>query len=347
MSVTKIRKRPAPPTLLEVDNIVVSTNGPRTVRILDGVNLKVRVGETLGIVGETGCGKSTVAIAIMGLLARGLSIQGSIMYDGLELTSLTSKQFQQLRGRQIAMIFQNPFRSLNPTIRIGEQIAESLRLHRGMSRENAHKEAIRLLDEVEVPNASQRVDDYPHQFSGGMQQRALTAIALSCNPRLLIADEPTTALDVTVQAGLLLLLRRLKRERQMSLIIISHDFGVIGSIADTISVIYSGEVIETTSTEGLFSSPQHPYSRALLSAVPRLASEGEARLLSIPGRPPDLRAREPGCRFAPRCSFATDRCRNEHPILPATFEGAACWVLPWQDEHHQQDSSTAKGQNND
>ena len=333
---------PRNPVLLEIKNLVVSTAGRRKAYILDGVNLKVGFGETLGIVGESGCGKSTVALVIMGLLPHGLVVEGSILFDGRELTALTKRQYREVRGQQIAMTFQNPFRSLNPTLRIGDQIAEPLIYHRGMNREAARKETIRLLDEVEVPNAGRRVDDYPHQFSGGMQQRALIAIALSCNPRLLIADEPTTALDVTVQAKLLLLLRRLQHERGMSMLMISHDFGVIGSVADTISVMYSGEVMETASTEKLFSSSQHPYSRALLSAVPTLSKIKRGGLLTIPGQPPDLRARGAGCRFAPRCSFAIDRCRSERPVLSAGKESAACWVLPFQGESLQQSSSALK-----
>lgn len=321
--------------LLDVKDLVVEANLGRKVRILDGVILKVKVGETLGIVGESGSGKSTVALAIMGLLAPQLTLQGSIKFDGLELTAMKARELRRVRGQKIAMTFQNPFRSLNPTLRIGDQIAEPLIFHRGISKTAAREEAIRLLDEVEVPNARQRVDDYPHQFSGGMQQRALIAIALSCNPRLLIADEPTTALDVTVQAKLLVLLRRLKHDRKMSMIMISHDFGVIGSVADSISVMYSGEVVETASTEKLLDNAQHPYSRALLASIPRITKTVQGELPSIPGRPPDLRARGRGCRFAPRCSFAIEKCKIDRPLLSVNTENAACWVLPYQNSEEK------------
>jgi oligopeptide/dipeptide ABC transporter ATP-binding protein len=240
------------------------------------------------------------------------------MFDGRELVGRKEKDLENIRGREIAMIFQDPMTSLNPTLRIGTQITEVLRRHLNMTREEARKRAIELLDEVHIPNAASRLDDYPHRYSGGMRQRVMIAIALACNPKLLIADEPTTALDVTVQAGVLDLLYDLREEHNMAMIIITHDMGVVAETADDIIVMYAGQIVEHAKTFDLYDSPEHPYTEALLAALPQLEGEGirQGRLTSIPGRPPDLLAPPEACRFAPRCPYAgTDDCSVVAPEL--------------------------------
>jgi oligopeptide/dipeptide ABC transporter ATP-binding protein len=256
----------------------------------------------------------------MGLLPpSGRIVSGSIGFEGRELTTMSQRELEDVRGRQIAMIFQDPMTSLNPTLTIGLQIMETMQRHLDFSRDEARKRAIELLEEVHIPNARQRLDDYPHRYSGGMRQRVMIAIALSCNPKLLIADEPTTALDVTVQAGILDLLDELREEHQMSMIIITHDMGVVAEAADDIAVMYAGQIVEQTSAEELFDHPEHPYTEALLGALPQLEGEGvrQGRLTAIPGRPPDLLDPPPACRFAPRCPYASfdDSCAKEPPEL--------------------------------
>jgi oligopeptide/dipeptide ABC transporter ATP-binding protein len=290
------------------------------VHAVDGVSFSVERGKTLGIVGESGCGKSVTALSIMGLLPpSGCIVNGSIRFEGRELTTMSQRELEDIRGRQIAMIFQDPMTSLNPTLKIGTQIMETMQRHLDLSRDEARKRAIELLEEVHIPNARQRLDDYPHRYSGGMRQRVMIAIALSCNPKLLIADEPTTALDVTVQAGILDLLEELREQHQMSMIIITHDMGVVAEAADDIAVMYAGQIVEETSTEELFDHPEHPYTEALLGALPQLEGEGvrQGRLTAIPGRPPDLLDPPPACRFAPRCPYASfdDSCAKEPPEL--------------------------------
>jgi oligopeptide/dipeptide ABC transporter ATP-binding protein len=284
------------------------------------VSFSVERGKTLGIVGESGCGKSVTALSIMGLLPpSGRTVSGSIGFEGRELTTMSQRELEDVRGRQIAMIFQDPMTSLNPTLTIGLQIMETMQRHLDFSRDEARKRAIELLEEVHITNARQRLDDYPHRYSGGMRQRVMIAIALSCNPKLLIADEPTTALDVTVQAGILDLLDELREEHQMSMIIITHDMGVVAEAADDIAVMYAGQIVEQTSAEELFDHPEHPYTEALLGALPQLEGEGvrQGRLTAIPGRPPDLLDPPPACRFAPRCPYASfdDSCAKEPPEL--------------------------------
>jgi oligopeptide/dipeptide ABC transporter ATP-binding protein len=290
------------------------------VHAVDGVSFSVERGKTLGIVGESGCGKSVTALSIMGLLPpSGRIVNGSIRFEGRELTTMSQRELEDIRGRQIAMIFQDPMTSLNPTLKIGTQIMETMQRHLDLSRDEARKRAIELLEEVHIPNARQRLDDYPHRYSGGMRQRVMIAIALSCNPKLLIADEPTTALDVTVQAGILDLLEELREQHQMSMIIITHDMGVVAEAADDIAVMYAGQIVEETSTEELFDHPEHPYTEALLGALPQLEGEGvrQGRLTAIPGRPPDLLDPPPACRFAPRCPYASfdDSCAKQPPEL--------------------------------
>jgi oligopeptide transport system ATP-binding protein len=307
--------------LLEVDDLrTYFKTRAGEVHAVDGVSFAVERGKTLGIVGESGCGKSVTALSFMGLLPpSGRIVSGSIRFEGRELTTMSQRELEDIRGRQIAMIFQDPMTSLNPTLTIGLQIMETMQRHLDFSRDEARKRAIELLEEVHIPNARQRLDDYPHRYSGGMRQRVMIAIALSCNPRLLIADEPTTALDVTVQAGILDLLEELREEHQMSMIIITHDMGVVAEAADDIAVMYAGQIVEQTSAEELFDHPEHPYTEALLGALPQLEGEGvrQGRLTAIPGRPPDLLDPPPACRFAPRCPYASfdDSCAKEPPEL--------------------------------
>jgi oligopeptide/dipeptide ABC transporter ATP-binding protein len=307
--------------LLEVDDLrTYFKTRAGEVHAVDGVSFSVEVGKTLGIVGESGCGKSVTALSIMGLLPpSGRIVSGSIRFEGRELTTMSQRELEDIRGRQIAMIFQDPMTSLNPTLTIGTQIMETMQRHLDFSRDEARKRAIELLEEVHIPNARQRLADYPHRYSGGMRQRVMIAIALSCSPKLLIADEPTTALDVTVQAGILDLLEELREEHQMSMIIITHDMGVVAEAADDIAVMYAGQIVEQTSAEELFDHPEHPYTEALLGALPQLEGEGvrQGRLTAIPGRPPDLLDPPPACRFAPRCPYASfdDSCAKEPPEL--------------------------------
>jgi oligopeptide transport system ATP-binding protein len=286
------------------------------VQAVDGVSFTVEKGRTLGIVGESGCGKSVTALSIMGLIPKPPAriVDGSVLFDGRDLTKLSERQLEDVRGRQVAMIFQDPMTSLNPTFKIGSQITETLRRHFDMSREAARKRAVELLEEVGIPDAAGRLDDYPHQFSGGMRQRVMIAIALSCNPALLIADEPTTALDVTIQAQILDLLERLREEYEMAMIIITHDMGVVAEAADDVAVMYAGQIVEQASVLELYENPEHPYTEALLGALPQLEGEGirEGRLTAIPGRPPDLVDPPENCRFAARCPYRElDSCANE------------------------------------
>jgi len=291
------------------------------VRAVDGVSFSLERGKTLGIVGESGCGKSVTALSIMGLIPKPPAkiVGGSAVFEGRELTTLPERDLEDLRGNDIAMIFQDPMTSLNPTLKIGVQITESIRRHLDLSRKDARKRAVELLDEVQIPKAAERLDDYPHRYSGGMRQRVMIAIALACNPKLLIADEPTTALDVTVQAGVLDLLEDLRNEYQMAMIIITHDMGVVAEAADEIVVMYAGQVVEQASTLDLFDHPEHPYTEALLGALPQIEGEGirEGRLTAIPGRPPDLINPPDACRFAPRCPYANleDGCSTHQPEL--------------------------------
>jgi len=291
------------------------------VKAVDGVSFDVESGKTLSIVGESGCGKSVTALSIMGLIPKPPAriVSGSISFEGKDLTELKESELENLRGNEIAMIFQDPMTSLNPTLTIGTQITESLRRHLGLSSEEAKKRAVELLEEVRIPRAQNRLNDYPHRYSGGMRQRVMIAIALSCNPKLLIADEPTTALDVTVQAGVLDLLEELREEHQMAIILITHDMGVVAEAADDVVVMYAGQVVEQASALELFDNPEHPYTEAQLGALPSLEGESgrQARLISIPGRPPDLLDPPSACRFAPRCPYANleDYCTVEQPEL--------------------------------
>jgi oligopeptide transport system ATP-binding protein len=296
------------------------------VQAVDGVSFDVDKGRTLGIVGESGCGKSVTALSIMGLIPKPPAkiVAGSVGFDGRDLTKLSEKQLEDVRGRQIAMIFQDPMTSLNPTFKIGTQITETLDRHFDTPKAEARKRAVELLEEVGIPRAAERLDDYPHQFSGGMRQRVMIAIALSCNPKLLIADEPTTALDVTIQAQILDLLERLREEHQMAMIIITHDMGVVAEAADDVAVMYAGQIVEQAPALDLFENPEHPYTEALLGALPQLEGEGirTGRLTAIPGRPPDLVDLPEGCRFAPRCPYRDeDTCADTAQELREIRQG--------------------------
>jgi oligopeptide/dipeptide ABC transporter ATP-binding protein len=293
------------------------------VRAVDGVDLSVERGKTLGIVGESGCGKSVTALSIMGLIPKPPAriVSGSILFDGRDLTKLSDRELEAVRGRKIGMIFQDPMTSLNPTLTIGTQLTETLMRHLGMSKADARRRAVELLEEVHIPNAAERLSDYPHRFSGGMRQRVMIAIAISCNPALLIADEPTTALDVTVQATILDLLDELREQHEMAMIIITHDMGVVAEVADNVAVMYAGQLVEQADAFSLFDRPEHPYTEALLTALPQLEGNEEdirdGRLNTIPGRPPDLIAPPEACRFAPRCPYSDreDTCTSVPPEL--------------------------------
>jgi peptide/nickel transport system ATP-binding protein len=286
------------------------------VHAVDGVTLHVDEGETLGIVGESGCGKTMTALSIMDLLPNGGRIAGgSIKLAGREITGLTPPEIRKIRGDEIGMIFQDPLSSLNPTHTVGQQIAEVVQLHRNVSKAEARERAIEVLDLVGMPRAQERVEEYPHQFSGGMRQRVMIAMALANDPKLLIADEPTTALDVTIQKQILELIDGLRQRLGMAVIMVTHDLGVIAGRADRVAVMYAGKVVETTDTPALYANPRHPYTEALFHALPEKSAETRERLYSIPGAPPDLVNPPAGCRFAPRCRYATDRCRTEPPVL--------------------------------
>jgi oligopeptide/dipeptide ABC transporter ATP-binding protein len=293
------------------------------VQAVDGVTFTVEAGKTLGIVGESGCGKSVTALSIMGLIPKPPAkiVGGQVLLDGKDLTTFSDKQLENVRGPKLAMIFQDPMTSLNPTLKIGTQIMETLHRHMDISRQQARTRAIGLLEEVRIPRASERLDDYPHRFSGGMRQRVMIAIALSCNPKLLIADEPTTALDVTIQAQILDLLDELRREHDMGMILITHDMGVVAETADQIAVMYAGQIVEHADSLELFDHPEHPYTDALLGALPQIEGDErairEGRLTAIPGRPPDLINPPSACRFAPRCPYShyDDSCAHEMPEL--------------------------------
>ncbi|MEV7233856.1 ABC transporter ATP-binding protein [Streptomyces sp. NPDC051020] len=302
--------------------------GDRAVRPVSGVTLSLDRGETLGIVGETGSGKSMTGLAVMGMLPSGGRVTGgSVDFEGTELVGLPAARYRQLRGDDIAMVFQDSLTALNPTRSIGEQIAEPLRWHRGTSRRAARERAAEMLGLVGIPRPVERLDDYPHQLSGGMRQRVMIAMALVCEPKVVIADEPTTALDVSVQAEILDLLDELRSRLGMAMILITHDMGVIARHADRVGVMYGGSLAETGPTPELFRHTRHRYTHALLSSIPSLTQDRNERLSSIPGAPPDLAAPIPGCAFAPRCAAATERCREERPPLTAAENGHthACW----------------------
>ena len=300
-----------------------------TVRAVDGVSFDLQAGRTLGVVGESGSGKSVLARSIIGLLpqSRSLRTGGEVVFDGRDLRELPERAMRRVRGREIAMIFQDPLTSLNPVLTVGRQIVQVLRQHTDLSLSAAKARAVELLAEVGIPDPARRVDEYAHRMSGGMRQRVVIAIALACEPRLLIADEPTTALDVTVQAQILDLLRRLQDERNMAMIMITHDLGVVAETCDEVAVMYAGQVVEKAPVETVLDAPRMRYTEALLQAIPRLEGPSHQRLPVIPGAPPNLMRPPSGCRFAPRCAHRLKRCEAEAP--PETPVGPdhlyACW----------------------
>ncbi len=304
--------------LLEVRDLGVTftRRGRRDVHAIDGVSFDIGAGETVGLVGESGSGKSVTALALMRLLPkRGNRITGEAIFDGRRLLDLTDDQIRDVRGREIAMIFQDPMTSLNPVLTIGRQIREALEVHFGMDRAQADARATELLDSVGIPNAKQRLKDYPHQFSGGMRQRAMIAIALACEPKLLIADEPTTALDVTIQAQILEVLKALVSERDTALIMITHDLGVVAGMCERVNVMYAGMFMETGTADRLFAQPRHPYTLGLLQSVPRLDAGRRQKLQPIPGAPRNMLSAPAECPFAPRCRFEVEQSRQQVPPL--------------------------------
>jgi oligopeptide transport system ATP-binding protein len=303
--------------LLSIQNLSVSFTTERgTVRAVDNLSLEIQAGETLAIVGESGSGKSVTALSILQLLGDAGSIdKGRILFDGKDLVSLDTDAIRKIRGDRIAMIFQEPMSSLNPVLTIGKQVAEPVHLHRNVSWSEALDKAAELLERVKIPGAKRRLNSDPHQWAGGMRQRVMIAMALACKPRLIIADEPTTALDVTVQAQILTLLKNLTSELNSSLILISHDLGVVARYANKVAVMYGGRIIESASAIELYNNPQHPYTRGLLASQPSLESVPGERLQAITGQPPDLANLPTGCAFAPRCQFVRDECKASKPPL--------------------------------
>jgi len=300
------------------------------VKAVNGISFHVDEGETLGIVGESGCGKSVSVLSVMRLIPQppGKIVDGEVIFEGRDLLKISDEEIRQIRGNRIAMIFQDPMTSLNPVLTIGRQISEALELHMGMSRQEARKRSAELLSMVGIPQAADRLDDYPHQFSGGMRQRAMIAMGLACDPQLLIADEPTTALDVTIQAQIVDLVKRLRDDLGMAVIWITHDLGVVAGLADRVMVMYAGFAVEEAPVKEVYGNPRHPYTIGLLGSLPRLDEVREEKLRSIEGLPPDLIDLPEGCPFAPRCVYAIDKCREERPELEPVGprHRIACWV---------------------
>jgi oligopeptide transport system ATP-binding protein len=303
--------------LLRVEDLHVRFGTERgVVHAVNGISFDIRPGETLGIVGESGCGKSVTSLAILGILARnGRVTQGRALFEGQDLVQMDDAELRKIRGKEIAMIFQDPMTSLNPVLTVGRQIREALETHFGMERKAADVRATELLDQVGIPSAKMRLKDYPHQFSGGMRQRAMIAMALACEPKLLIADEPTTALDVTIQAQILAVLRELVREHRTALVMITHDLGVVAGMCERVNVMYGGLFMETGSAEAIFGTPRHPYTLGLLQSVPRLDAARRERLTPIEGNPRDMLTAPQECPFAPRCRYEVEQSRQKVPPL--------------------------------
>ena len=318
-------------TLLAVNDLRTHfTTREGVVKAVDGISYDIQEGETVGLVGESGCGKSVSALSLLRLVQSppGRIAGGSVEFEGRDLLQLNDADMREVRGNRIAMIFQEPMSSLNPVLTIERQITEALDVHLGLGKREAVSRAAELLHMVGIPDASDRLKSYPHQFSGGMRQRVMIAMALSCTPRLIIADEPTTALDVTIQAQILELLQRLSAETGTAVLIITHNLGVIARYASRVNVMYAGKIVESGKAEDLFTKPQHPYTKGLLQSVPRLTQGRGTKLSTIEGTPPDLARLPAGCAFHPRCAFAIDKCRVETPVMEERAPGhaAACWV---------------------
>lgn len=301
-----------------------------TVKAVDGVSFNLRRGETLGIVGESGCGKSVTMLSMMRLvpIPPGRILSGKIILDGEDLLQLTEGEMTKIRGSKIALIIQDPMTSLNPVFSIGNQVAEAIRLHHDLPKRGVLEQALEVLRKVNIPAAEARMKDYPHQMSGGMRQRVVGAIGISCEPMVLIADEPTTSLDVTIQAQYLKLLKDIQRDSDLSLIFITHDFGIVAKMCDRVAVMYAGKIVEMGSVRDIFNNPSHPYTEALLASVPKMEEDVE-RLYSIEGQPPTLHNLPVGCPFAPRCQYVMDKCREEYPpeVNQSEAHYAACWRL--------------------
>jgi len=311
------------------------------VRAVDGVSLTMERGESLGVVGESGSGKTVLSRSIMGLLPSTAVNHGSVKFAGQEILGLPTKQMRHLWGAEMSMVFQNPLNSLNPLMRIGKQITESLRLHLDMDKSNAEATAVQLLRDVHIPEPEKRLRQYPHELSGGMRQRVMIAIALACGPTLLLADEPTTALDVTVQAQILDVINEQRRDRNMSVILVTHDLGVVAGHTDQVAVMYGGRLVERAPTRTLFANMKMPYTKSLMRSIPKLDDPSHTRLATIPGRPPDLVNPPQGCRFAPRCAYVRDKCRTEEPPLvqaDSPDHVYACWYPVGSPEFIERDA---------
>jgi oligopeptide transport system ATP-binding protein len=318
-------------SLLQVSDLKTRFHTPEgTVHAVNGISFHINEGETVAIVGESGCGKSVSMMSLLRLIPipPGDIYSGTAVYRDEDLLKKNEEELEQIRGREISMIFQDPMTSLNPVLSVGRQLTESLRVHMGHTQEQAEKRAIELLEQVGIPDPARRLQDFPHQFSGGMRQRVMIAMALSCAPSLLIADEPTTALDVTIQAQIVELTLKLREMLHMAIIWITHDLGVVAGMADRVIVMYAGYIVEEASVEDLYDSPSHPYTLALLAALPRVDRRRDHRLKSIPGTPPNLLVEPHGCPFAPRCEFVIEKCRGENPQLTGVGlnHTSACWV---------------------
>ena len=318
-------------TLLAVNDLrTYFTTQEGVVKAVDGISYDIQEGETVGLVGESGCGKSVSALSLLRLVQDppGRIVGGTVEFEGRDLLALSNAEMREVRGNDIAMVFQEPMSSLNPVLTVGRQITEALEVHLRLPKREADSRAAELLHMVGIPDAADRLKTYPHQFSGGMRQRVMIAMALSCNPKLVIADEPTTALDVTIQAQILELLQRLSAEMGTAVLIITHNLGVIARYASRVNVMYAGKIVESGTAEALFSDPQHPYTRGLLQSVPRLNQGRGTKLSTIEGTPPDLAHLPTGCAFHPRCAYAIDQCRVETPAMTERAPGhaAACWV---------------------
>ena len=300
------------------------------VRAVDGVSWNVRKGETVALVGESGCGKSVSALSVMRLVSApaGRIVEGEILFKGRDLLALPEEEMRKVRGREIGMIFQEPMTSLNPVLTVGRQLTEPLEIHLGMTKAQAHARAIELLSLVGITDGPRRLRQFPHQFSGGMRQRIMIAMALACDPALILADEPTTALDVTIQAQILELMKSLSRRLDVAILMITHNLGVVARYADRVNVMYAGKIVERASARELYANPRHPYTLGLLRSVPRLDEPRRAKLRPIPGQPPDLSRLPAGCSFAPRCAYVVDRCRAEVPPLAELSADhlSACWL---------------------